>query len=209
MKKILAIIILTAAFLTGCGTRSYTGPKAVFMGDSITQMWNEEQYGHPDYFASHGYLNKGISGETTTMMLKRFERDVCDTDPGCVVILAGVNDVAGNDGAPKTTEEILANIRAMAERADAAGIPVIICSPLPANHFFWRPEMHPEKDVARLYHALKEFAEEEHYPFADYFAALADADGCPLPQYTIDGVHASPEAYTVMEGIVTPIIEGI
>ena len=93
------------------------------------------------------------------MMLKRFERDVCDTDPGCVVILAGVNDVAGNDGAPKTTEEILANIRAMAERADAAGIPVIICS--------------------------------------------------PLPQYTIDGVHASPEAYTVMEGIVTPIIEGI
>ena len=63
----------------------------VFMGDSITELWQLDAYFAP----SDGViLNRGIGGDITTHMAKRFEADVLQLRPRNVVILAGTNDVA-------------------------------------------------------------------------------------------------------------------
>ncbi len=51
-----------------------------------------------------------------------------------LVILAGINDIAGNTG-PSTIEMIQDNLASMAEIAHANNIRVILCSVLPAYDF--------------------------------------------------------------------------
>src|ERR1700681_4754729 len=69
--------------------------RVVFMGDSITEGW-AQFFG--SQFPGKPYVNRGISGQTTPQMLVRFRQDVIDLHPAVVVILGGVNDIAGNTG---------------------------------------------------------------------------------------------------------------
>ena len=69
--------------------------RVVFMGNSITEGWKKADSA---FFASKGYLDRGISGQTTPQMLLRFLPDVIDLKPTVVVILAGINDIAQNTG---------------------------------------------------------------------------------------------------------------
>ena len=67
-------------------------PRAVFMGDSITDNWAKKS---PDFFYSNNFVGRGISGQTTTQMLVRFRRDVLDLSPKYVVILADPSELCG------------------------------------------------------------------------------------------------------------------
>src|SRR5215207_2025087 len=96
--------------------------RVVFMGDSITDSWDDPRYG--GFFPGRPYVNRGISGQTTPQMLLRFRPDVIALKPRVVVILAGTNDIAGNTG-PMTNEDIQGNIASMSELAHASGIKVI------------------------------------------------------------------------------------
>ena len=71
--------------------------RVVFMGDSITDSWDNPKYG--GFFPGKPYIDRGISGQTTPQMLIRFRADVIALKPKVVVILAGTNDIAGNTGA--------------------------------------------------------------------------------------------------------------
>src|SRR5215469_15471396 len=77
--------------------------RVVFFGDSITDMWNLAES-----FPGKPYVNRGISGQTTSQMLVRFRQDVINLRPRAVVILAGTNDIAGNSG-PIADSDIEAN----------------------------------------------------------------------------------------------------
>src|SRR6185436_17232308 len=103
--------------------------RVVFMGDSITDLWNLEQY-----FPGKPYVNRGIGGQTTPQMLVRMYPDVIDLKPAVVVLLAGINDIARNTG-PETAEMIQQNIMAMTELAQHHGIKVILCSILPVSDY--------------------------------------------------------------------------
>ena len=50
-------------------------PRAVLMGDSITDNWAKLD---PDWLREHHLLGRGISGQTTAQMLVRFRNDVVD-----------------------------------------------------------------------------------------------------------------------------------
>ena len=70
-------------------------PKVVFIGDSITEGWYSA---HPSFFDANGFAARGISGQVTAQMLARFQCDVVAQRPRAVVILAGTNDIARNNG---------------------------------------------------------------------------------------------------------------
>ena len=120
--------------------------EVVFMGNSITDNWIGAD---PDFFARNGFVDRGISGQTTAEMLARFRRDVIDLNPKAVVILAGINDIAQNNGAIKL-ENVFGNIVSMCELAKFNGIRVMLCSVLPCDRFSWRPEIKPAAAVAEL-----------------------------------------------------------
>ena len=182
-----------------------TKTAAIFMGDSITDGWINSS---SDFFSQNNYLDRGISGQTSPQMLVRFRADVLDLKPKAVVILCGINDIAGNTG-PSTLKMIEDNIMSMAQLAKASNIKVVICSVTPSNKFGWKPELKPADDIITLNKWIAEYAKENRFTFANYYPALVnDAKGMKT-EYSKDGVHPTKEGYTVMESVIQPILKKI
>jgi len=176
--------------------------RVVFMGNSITEGW---KWIDTTFFKNKSYVNRGISGQTTPQMLIRFRQDVIKLRPAAVVILAGINDIAGNTG-PSTLEMIEDNLASMAELAKANGIKVIMCSVLPAYDFPWRPGLQPAEKVVALNKWIKEYAASNKFVYVDYFTPMADERNGLKAALTFDGVHPNLAGYKVMEPIVQKAI---
>ncbi|WP_422346613.1 SGNH/GDSL hydrolase family protein [Stenotrophomonas sp. DR009] len=170
-------------------------PRVVFFGDSITEGWGRE--GSAGFFPGKGWLNRGISGQTTAQMLVRFPQDVLALKPQVVVILAGTNDIAGNTG-PSTQAMIEDNLHAMVDLARAHGIAVVLASVLPVSDYPWLPGTAPAPKVRALNTALKRYAGAQQLVYLDYYTPMANAAGGLDPQLADDGVHPTAKGYAVM-----------
>lgn len=177
-------------------------PKAVFMGNSITDGWPEAD---PDFFEENNYVGRGIGGQVSAQMLMRFRPDVIELKPKVVVILAGTNDIALNDYAV-TPEQTFGNIVSMVELARANGIKVILCSTLPASKFPWRPGVKPAETIKELNRKVKAYAEANKIMYVDYHSAMTDENGGLPEHYSADGVHPTIAGYKVMERLVQSAI---
>lgn len=178
------------------------GKRVVFMGNSITEGWLRADSA---FFAKNGYIDRGISGQTTPQMLLRFRQDVIDLKPAAVVILAGINDIAQNTG-PMTLEQTFGNIVSMAELARANNIKVIISSVLPAYDFPWRPGLQPADKVIQLNKMLKDYAAKNNMVYVDYFSAMKDERNGLPKSLSADGVHPNLDGYKIMEPLVEKAI---
>ncbi|MCO7464176.1 MULTISPECIES: SGNH/GDSL hydrolase family protein [Stenotrophomonas] len=170
-------------------------PRVVFFGDSITEGWGRE--GSAGFFPGKGWLNRGISGQTTAQMLVRFPQDVLALKPQVVVILAGTNDIAGNTG-PSTQAMIEDNLHAMVDLARAHGIAVVLASVLPVSDYPWLPGTAPAPKVRALNTALKRYADAQQMVYLDYYTPMANKAGGLDPQLADDGVHPTAKGYAVM-----------
>lgn len=175
---------------------------AVYMGDSITDFWIKNDSA---FFAGNNYIDRGISGQTTGQMLVRFRQDVINLKPKVVVILAGINDIAQNNG-PEKLEDIFGNIASMAELAKANHIKVVISSVLPANKLPWRPAIIPTEQVIQLNAMLKAYSNKNHIVYLDYYSKMVDSEkGLPV-NLAKDGIHPTLEGYKAMEPLAVKAI---
>ena len=175
--------------------------RVVFMGNSITEGWS---FFNKNFFIENPFVNRGISGQTTPQMLIRFKSDVVNLSPKSVVILAGINDIAGNTG-PISIENSAENIISMAEIALANNISVFICSTLPALDFPWSPGLNPASKVIKLNKILKDYCKKNNLKYVDYYSFMSDENGgLKVPEYTSadDLVHPNKAGYNVMEKII-------
>lgn len=183
--------------------RVTTAPSAVFMGNSITDNWWRMD---STFFIDHNFLGRGISGQTTSEMLVRFRQDVINLRPKAVVILAGINDIAHNNGVI-ALENVFGNIVSMVELARYHKITPILCSVLPAYDFPWRRGMNPAPKVIELNKMIRSYAEKEGLTYVDYHSAMKDErDGLPK-NLAGDEVHPTLEGYKIMEGIILKAIQ--
>jgi lysophospholipase L1-like esterase len=159
--------------------------RTVFMGDSITEFWSII---NPESFAGKPYVNRGISGQTTPQILLRFPADVIALKPDVVLLLAGINDIAGNTG-PSTVEMIANNIFSMAELAKANHINIILCSVLPASDFPWRQGLQPAEKIVTLNKMIQSYADAQGIPYLDYYSAMVNEQKGLKTAYSEDGVH--------------------
>lgn len=171
--------------------------EAVLMGNSITDNWAKF---HPEFFAENNFVGRGISGQVTSQMLCRFQSDVIALRPKMVIIMAGTNDIAQNNGYI-SHEYILQNIQSMCELAKQNRIRPVLCSCLPAAAFKWRPEMKPAEDIKRLNEMIHEYAKANKITYIDYHSALVDEHGGLPEKYAADGVHPNMDGYVIMEQI--------
>lgn len=167
--------------------------KVVFIGDSITENW---LLADPGYFAGP-LVNRGISAQTSAQMLLRFRADVVALRPDAVHILAGTNDVAGNNG-PLRPEDFQNNIESMVELAQAHDIRVILGSIPPSAAFNWRPALQPAPRIAALNEWLRAYAKRKNLVFIDYHSALKAQDAALDPALGNDGVHPNRAGYSIM-----------
>lgn len=179
--------------------------KAVFMGNSITEGWVNDD---PDFFTSNNYVGRGISGQVTSQMLVRFQADVIQLKPKAVVILAGVNDIALNNGYI-SVQHIFENIVSMAELAKQHKIKVILCSVLPAHHFPWRGEIESINQIKELNEKVKNYAHDNKIAYADYYSAMVDERQGLNIKYQRDEVHPNKEGYKMMELVIQKVLSKV
>lgn len=168
-------------------------PRAVFLGDSITENW---KLGDPALFSAT-VLDRGIGGQTTPQILLRFYSDVVALRPRVVHILAGVNDIMGNTGATSDAT-IVNNIRAMIDIAKANGIRVVLARITPAKTFAARPELNLVPRIAALNAELVQLAKEKRVSMIDYSSVLANSEGGFNAALSNDGLHPNRDGYAVM-----------
>ena len=179
--------------------------RIVFMGNSITEDWKSLS---PNFFLDNNYVNRGIGGETSTQMLLRFRSDVINLKPSAVVILAGINDIAENQG-PISIPDIARNIFFMSQLASENNIKVILCSVLPAYDFPWRPGLNPKDKVISLNDLIQKHAQEKSFEYVDYFSSMVDERKGLIKEYGNDEVHPNLEGYRVMESIIQKSINKV
>jgi lysophospholipase L1-like esterase len=176
--------------------------RVVFMGDSITDLWQQPRYG--GFFPGKPYVDRGISGQTTPQMLLRFRPDVLDLAPKVVVILAGTNDIAGNTG-PVTNEEIQGNIASMSELAHAHKIRVVLASVTPVSGYHVasptavpQTTLRPMARVQAMNEWMKSYAAAHGDVYLDYFSAMTDRTGLLQAELSEDDLHPNAKGYAIM-----------
>jgi lysophospholipase L1-like esterase len=165
--------------------------RVVFFGDSITELWKLA-----DFFANRPYINRGISGETTSQMLVRFQSDVIKLRPKVVVILGGINDLSRNTG-PKTLKTIQGNLASMVTLARDNGIYVVLASLLPVRDYDTANDSRSDQ-IRRINRWIKKYATEHGVTYLDYYSAMADGKGLLKDELSNDGLHPNSRGYQVM-----------
>lgn len=200
--------------------------RVVFMGDSITDFWNLAES-----FPGKPYVNRGIGGQVTAQMLVRMYPDVIDLKPAVMVVLAGTNDIARNNG-PVTLTMIEQNIMAMTELAQLHGIKVLLSSVMPISDYPYlrqqgappapvvpggrgappRQKMtdgRPPSDILKLNAWLKDYAAKVNATYVDYFHAMVDDRGWLRDGISADGLHPNAEGYRIMTSVLAAALQKV
>lgn len=180
-------------------------PRAVFLGDSITDGWRLNEY-----FGDRDFVNRGISGQITGEMLGRMKADVIDLKPQVMIVLAGTNDIAR--GVPLAAIEN--NLAMIADLAEFHKIKPLFASVLPVSDYHKgvnpaneRSKQRPPAAIRELNAWLKSFCARRNFTYVDYFPALADPTGMLAAELADDGLHPNAKGYRLMAPIALAAIE--
>jgi len=179
---------------------------AVFIGDSITDMWALDAF----FRGASGFvINRGIGGDRTPFVRRRFAADVIQLRPTLVVIKIGVNntwdldiwwDLSQVRTPAAIEEEIVTDSTAMVSAARAAGITVALCSILPTDVPFNGNTAVRNGIIVRANKRLQSLAAtQDGVVWVDYHSKLAADDGQTLRNgLADDGLHPHVVGYQIM-----------
>ncbi len=182
-------------------------PDVVFIGDSITHIWEVNAYFHRFGLV----VNRGIGGDTADIMAQRLMGDAIQLQPRACVMMIGINNLwcIDNDGAnPDDVFTLLMDsYRKILTMAGENGLRLLVCSLMPLCD---RSEMGQGRNrfVLRVNAALRALCEEAGVPYVDYHAAVTDTDGMTMREgLTEDGLHPHVYGYDIMAKVLTPYLE--
>lgn len=172
MKILLAVLMILALGATVRAMTTSNKNKIVFIGDSVTKgvprVAEADTFAHKIAVARGwaSYVNKGVGGDKARDGLARFQADVIDQHPDAVCICFGINDVWPENQTP--VQEYYDAMKAMVQRAKAAGIRVTIITPNLVQSTPYINVFQPYTDKLRL------IAYEEQVPLVDWYREIID-----------------------------------
>lgn len=178
-------------------------PDAVFIGDSITHAWDLQAY----FGTGKLLVNRGIGGDISAAVARRFEADTLQLQPKLIVMKIGTNDLGWGMGFPNASkvQVILDSVSAMAKAAKARGIPMAICSILPiwGPNWYPLPEFASKKNrlIAKTNSGLKSLAKSGGHIYVDYHSQMLDQDGLLRHDLAADGIHPGWKGYCIMRDV--------
>ncbi len=200
--------------VTSVPVKDLHGPKAGFLGNSITEVW-ESRTKNPNFFKENGYVHNGHSGTCTSNFVQRFNY-LSMLDCQVLVVCGGVNDISENTGYYIPLKDVFNNLRMIAYWAEMAGMKVIMPSTVPANAIWWKDaewnanHPHVGQSVVDLNKKIKALTEQRGYIYCDYWSSMADEELGLKVEYSwteSDRVHPNGAGYAVMESLIKPCID--
>ena len=163
----------------------------VFLGDSITDNCDLKKY-YSEYVA----YNRGISGDTTTGLIKRMKESLYDIDTKAVIMCIGANNYKNMFD---DYEDLLKGIKNY--KSDCV---VLIVSLPPLETQFEGYNEAFMKNNERL----KTYADAYNYIYVDIFTPLYDSNKKAVKDgMTLDGVHPSHDSYVIISNIIKEILK--
>ncbi len=168
-----------------------------FLGDSITQGWNDDFQGR---FPGVKLANRGISGDTTRGMLLRLKDDVLSLKPRGVVLLMGTNDL--EEGAEPET--IASNFKLIIEalKKHDPKMPIVVCQVFPSSETKKRPAA-KIKAINDLYFAAVKG--DPQVTFLETWTLFADEKGDAKSAEFPDLLHPNSTGYAKWAAALKPI----
>ena len=159
----------------------------VFLGDSITQGWED---GLGMAFPELKIANRGINGDTTRGVLLRLKDDVLVLNPAVVVLLIGTNDL--EEGA--SPETIVGNLKLLVAALEQhnQGIRIILCEVFPSSATKKRPA---DQIKAINTGSLAAVKGDPHVIALDTWQLFADANGDAIAAEFPDLLHPNKAGY--------------
>ena len=185
----------------------------VLFGDSRIETW------YPDpYSDKYTFINAGVTGETTTEMRRRFERDVVALKPDYVLIQAGVNDLTaaitkGIKQPDKLIDAMHENLEHFIKSLEQQGIDVIVTSILPAKQLnparklFWHNTLNDE--IKRANDKLKITTESLNADWFDLDPLFLDESGKAVNDLYFDILHINYGGYDVLNENVKRFVDNL
>ncbi len=170
----------------------------VFLGDSITQGWDDDLGGS---FPRVKVANRGISGDTTRGVLIRLQEDVLSLRPAGIILLIGTNDLE-DQAEPETITANLKLILAELKRADPR-MPVILCQVFPSSATKQRPADQIKRLNALYAEAVKGDAQ---ITLLATWPLFANAEGDAKVEEFPDLLHPNQAGYAKWAAALRPLL---
>lgn len=183
----------------------------VVIGASYAADW-----GAPS-ISGYTVINKGVGGQTSTDVRKRFARDVIDQRPHSVLIWGHYNDIvrAPAGQIPEARARAQENLTAMADEARAAGIRPLLATEItmPLEEGWIASLMRLvggvlgkedyrvriNSHIRAVNEWLRSYAKQERLTLLDFEAALAESGESRRAEYALpDGSHVTPAGYAAL-----------
>ena len=176
----------------------------LFLGDSITQMWNDNEV-WKRFYGPRNAANFGIGGDRTQHVLWRIQNGELEgVNPKVIVLLAGTNNIGSEPGDEGKVADIVAGYRALlaSSRAKAPDATIILTAIFPRND---NPAVMPT--INRINENLSKLADGKRVRYLNINDKLADPggklfDGVINP----DKLHPAVKGYQVWADALRPIL---
>lgn len=176
--------------------------KVIFLGDSITEGWSVAP-AYREHFGKYSPLNLGIASDMTQNVLWRIEHGALDgTHPQVVVLMVGVNNLAGGFTAEQTADGVRAVLTAIQAHLPTAR--VLLLGVLPARQDSANPLRQSIKDANRL---LQGSAKPGTVEFRDVGSVLLEPDGSIARATMRDFLHPTAEGFARLSRAVAPFLD--
>ena len=164
-----------------------------FLGDSLT-----DGYPVQDWYPQYKVVNRGIGADSTWGLEDRLDCSAYDVNPKVIVLLIGINNL---DTMLQNYERIVQKIK-----QNLPNTKIIIESLTPeSGDFAFRNPQAISNNVK-----VKNIAQRNGCTFVDMYTQLLDPNTNELKlEYTIEGLHFTPQGYEKITGVLTPVISSL
>ena len=177
------------------------GIDVVFIGDSITQGWDQEIWSST--FAPLKAVNFGIGGDSTRQVLWRIDHGLVDgLTPTVVVLMIGTNNLY-NDGNAGTEDEIVRGITAVTGRlrVKSPSAKILLLGILPRQNTWFCNR------ISGINARLAKLEDGRSIRFLDMGAAFSDAPGSVKADlFQKDQLHLAAPGYRVWADTMQPLL---
>jgi lysophospholipase L1-like esterase len=183
----------------------------LFLGDSITQGWNDNET-WKRYYGARKAANFGLGGDHTQHLLWRIQNGAIEgLNPKVVVLLIGTNNIGAN-----TPEEIAVGIKAIVKtlRAKLPHSKLLLLGVLPRGVYRDKSLKEDKLDPrpAQINVLIQSLDDGTMIRYLDIGSAFLNDAGQPAKAWMPDFLHLSPEGYRrwadAMEPTLWQMLEG-
>lgn len=179
--------------------------KVIFFGDSRAQEWTL-----PTELKGFSSINGGISGQTSTQVLGRFEKQVLPLRPQIILVQVGINDLKTIPLFPDRHSTIVANCKAniqeIVKRSRSLGATVILTTIIPAGEIplvrkpFWSSE------IDRAVVEVNSYISSLQGPNVIIFDSYSLLNQTQKNNYYKDTLHLNSQGYEILNKELTKVL---